>query len=431
MSSAIQTANDEPVNDMHNHEHDSLHIIQVPRRFVANEWGGTETMILESSRALGRSGHHCEIHTTTALCDTPHENINGVEVFRHNYTYPFFGLSDDARLDMDRKGGNILSLSLLRHLLKAPGVDVFHAHSGKRLGGIVRTAARRRGLPYVITLHGGMFQIPEQEMQQMLSPLQGTLEWGRVFGAMLGARRVLDDADAIICVGQDEQQAVQSRYPHKRVEWVPNGVDVARFENGDGKGFRAAHNIPEHAPVLLCISRIDYQKNQLLLVDALARLNQNHKNLHLVIMGPVTVSSYEQRLKARIDDLGLHDHVTIIEGQPAGSRELVNAYHAADVFCLPSLHEPFGIVILEAWAAGLPVVASAIGGIPSFTKNETDILHADPSDTNTFVTAIDRLLANHEYAKILAENGKKKAVIDFDWLQVASRLESIYLDVRR
>ena len=118
MSSTIQTANNEPANDMHDHKRDSLSVIQVPRRFVASEWGGTETMILESSRALARSGHQCEIHTTTALCDNPHENINGVEVFRHNYTYPFFGLSEDARLDMDRKGGNILSLSMLSNLLK-------------------------------------------------------------------------------------------------------------------------------------------------------------------------------------------------------------------------------------------------------------------------------------------------------------------------
>ena len=93
--------------------------IQVPRRFVADEWGGTETTILQSSRALNAAGHPTRIFTTLALSDRRREHIQDIEVLRHAYCYPFFGLSRADRHEMDKKGGNLLSLSLL-----VTGVDV-------------------------------------------------------------------------------------------------------------------------------------------------------------------------------------------------------------------------------------------------------------------------------------------------------------------
>ena len=142
--------------------------IQIPRRFVAAEWGGTETTILQSSRALTASGHPARIFTSLALSKTRRETLHDIEVRRFPYCYPFVGLSRDNRREMDKKGGNLLSLSLLWSLLREPGIDLMHAHSGKRLGGIVRTAARLRGIPYVITLHGGYFDIPTGQMLSLI-----------------------------------------------------------------------------------------------------------------------------------------------------------------------------------------------------------------------------------------------------------------------
>ncbi|MCG6943167.1 MAG: glycosyltransferase family 4 protein, partial [Thiohalocapsa sp.] len=180
-----------------------MKVIQVPRRFVADEWGGTETTILETSRALRAAGHQVSIFTSLALSENRRETLRGVPVRRFAYSYPFWGLTDANRRDMDKKGGNLLSLSLFWALLREPGVSLLHAHSGKRLGAAVRTAARLRGIPYVITLHGGHFVVPAGEMSQMLAPIQRTVEWGRLFGMAMGSRRVLEDADAVLCVGGD------------------------------------------------------------------------------------------------------------------------------------------------------------------------------------------------------------------------------------
>jgi glycosyltransferase involved in cell wall biosynthesis len=408
-----------------------MKIIQVPRRFVTHEWGGTETTILQTSRALQRDGHEVSIYTSLALSDRRDEVVQGVPVRRFPYSYPFFGLTADDRRDMDKKGGNLFSLSLLLGLAREPGVDVLHAHTGKRVGGIVRTAARLRGIPYVVTLHGGYFEVPKGEMDQMLAPIRNRVEWGRVVGALLGSRRVLEDAAAVLCVGGDEFDAAKARLPGQRVELLPNGVDCDGFANGDAAAFRAAHDIGPDRRVVLCVSRIDYQKNQIGLVEALGRVREQVPQVHLVLVGPVTVAAYRERLLARIEDLGLSERVTLVPGLRPDDPMLPAAYHAAEVFCLPSLHEPFGIVILEAWAAGRPVVAARVGGIPSFTRDGEDIVHAASGDTGDLAARLLQVLEDPNLAARIAASGRAKARRDFSWSAIAGRLSDIYRDLPR
>ena len=138
---------------------DARRIIHVPRRFVVEEWGGTETVLAELIAQQRKQGWLPEIHTSRALCPTSAETWREVPVRRYAYWYPFFGLSAAQRHQLDKKGGNLLSLPLFISLVRARDVRLFHAHSLKRLGGVVLTAARRQKKPFVVTLHGGVFEI--------------------------------------------------------------------------------------------------------------------------------------------------------------------------------------------------------------------------------------------------------------------------------
>jgi glycosyltransferase involved in cell wall biosynthesis len=405
--------------------------IQVPRRFVASEWGGTETVILQISRALIELGHDTQIFTSLALSDQRREDMQGVPIRRYPYSYPFLGLSEKDIHQMDRKGGNLLSLSLLWGLIREPGVELLHAHSGKRLGGIVRTAAKLRRIPYVITLHGGVFDVPKKEMEQMLEPIRNTFEWGKPFGALLGSRRVLQDAAAVICVGENEAIAARKALPDQRIEFIPNGVDSRAFVHGDADAFRDRYGIPTDRRLVLCLSRIDFQKNQIGLVEAMPALLEKHPDTHLVLVGPITVASYHERLMAKVAELGLENRFTLIPGLKPDDPMLKGAYQAADVFCLPSLHEPFGIVILEAWAAGLPVVAAEVGGIPSFTEDGADVLYVDPEQPASIAGGILRVMDEPELAARLTAQGLHKAREEYDWSKIAERLLEIYRDVLR
>jgi glycosyltransferase involved in cell wall biosynthesis len=404
-------------------------IVHVPRRFVAEEWGGTETVILEISRQQQHAGWWPEIHTSMALASRNADFVGDVPVHRYAHCYPFFGLTAADRRSMDKKGGNLLSLSLFSRLLRIPDVRLFHAHALKRLGGEVRTVARLRRKPFVVSLHGGVFDVPAAELDSMLRPIANKTEWGKPFGALFGSRRVLDDADQVVCVGQSEMEKAQDELQHDRVVYLPNGVDTAKFSTGDGSAFRRKHGIASTAFLVLNISRIDAQKNQLLLVDAFARLKATAREAHLCLIGPETQPEYARQLRDRIREHGLEDAVKILPGLRNDDPDLVAAFHACDVFALPSMHEPFGIVVLEAWSAERPVIASAVGGLKSLVADGRTGLLFDPNAADAaerLSHAMLRLRGEPRFAAEVARAGRAEAHAHYDWAVIGERLEEIY-----
>lgn len=404
-------------------------IVHVPRRFVANQWGGTETVILEIARQQQRAGARPEILTSMALANRRAESIGGVPVRRFAYSYPFFGLSHADRGALDRKGGNLLSLSLFKSLLLEPDVRLFHAHALKRLGGEVMTAARLRRKPFVVSLHGGVFDVPANEIEQMLAPIRGKAEWGKLFGALFGSRRVLEDADQVICVGQSEMERAKQHLPHDRIAYLPNGVDCAKFASGDGAAFRRKHNIPADAFLVLNVSRIDAQKNLLLLLEAFGRFRAQQPNAFLLLVGPETQPDYAAKLREFITANPLGGCVRILPGLRNDDPDLVNAYHACDVFVLPSMHEPFGIVVLEAWSAGRPVIVNHVGGLKALVRHGENGLFIHPTSeaTATDLAAQLQLLATTpSLRRQLGEAGREEARAVYDWNRIAQQLEQLY-----
>ena len=267
-----------------------MKIIQLPRRFVQSDWGGTETFILETSKQLINAGHKTEILCPKMLTSIESELINNIEVNRVPYFYPYFGLGKNEKVQLDKKAGNAFSFSLLHKLFTIKELDIIHLHTGKRIGGIARTIAKLRNIPYVVSLHGGIFDVPQVESQSWTNPTKKTLEWGKILGAMTGSRRVLQDAAAIICVGYNEYKAIKEIFPGKIIFYLPNGVDCNRFNRGNSQRFRDAYKIPVNRKILLNIGRIDPQKNQISLIHALPELIHQYDDIHLVLIGPITDS---------------------------------------------------------------------------------------------------------------------------------------------
>jgi glycosyltransferase involved in cell wall biosynthesis len=364
-----------------------------------------------------------------ALATRREEQIGGVPVRRFPYSYPFLGLSRADRAAMDKKGGNLLSFSLFKSLLLASEVRLFHAHALKRLGGEVRTAARLRRKPFVVSLHGGVFDVPAAEREEMLKPIANKPEWGKAFGALFGSRRILEDADQVICVGQSEMEKARGQLGHDRLAYLPNGVDCARFAAGDGASFRTRHTIPAGAFLVLNVSRIDAQKNQRLLLEAFARFRLSQPEAFLVLVGPETQPGYAAELRAFIAANGLADRVRILPGLRNDSADLVNAYHACDVFVLPSRHEPFGIVVLEAWSAGRPVLVNHVGGLKALVRHGQNGLFIAQNGEATAEDLAEqlRLLAGSPARRQeLGAAGREEARARYDWSRIAGQLEQLY-----
>lgn len=404
-------------------------ILHIPRRFVSHEWGGTETVITEISRCQQSAGHNPKIFTSMALADKRAEIIRGIPVQRYDYCYPFLGLSAADRAALDKKGGNLLSLSLFTALLREPNVRLFHAHSLKRLGGSVATAARLRKKPFVVSLHGGVFDVPKAELGTMIKPIEGKFEWGRLFGALFRSRRILEDANMVICVGQSELEAAKKQLNHDRIAYLPNGVDTQKFSQGDGARFRAQHGISQEAFLVLNISRLDSQKNQCVLIEAFAKLQRTNPLAHLVMIGPETQPDYAQRLRQLIQTHGLEQKVQILPGLRNDDPALLDAYQACDTFVLPSMHEPFGIVVLEAWSAGKAVIASHIGGLKHLITNGKNGLFFDVASENStehLSHQLRQLSSDASLRRALANNGKKEATSKYDWQHIQAQQEQLY-----
>jgi glycosyltransferase involved in cell wall biosynthesis len=407
-----------------------MRTVQLTRRFVRDDWGGTETVVFETSRRLQEMGHHAEVLCTMATAKSTQEVMSGLSVRRYPYFYPYLGMSADTREILDKKGGSPFSFRLMRALKKVPELDLIHLHCANRIGGAGRTVARQRRIPYVISLHGGVFDVPKEESESLSGQLQTGFDWGKLIGWWVGSRYVMADAGAILCVGYPESVLAQKNLPDKRVIYLPNGADTKRFSIGDGPRFRAKYGIPKEARVLLTVARIDSQKNQALPVRLLPSLREIEPNTHLLLVGNVTNQKYYDDLLALVKSQGMESAVTIIPGIASDSPDLVDAYHAADVFVLPSIHEPFGIVILEAWSAGLPVLASRVGGIPHFVEDGRDALLFDVGD-DSLVGAYRALVEDKSISERLGAAGQKKAQNEYDWDVITRRLLGIYDEVIR
>jgi glycosyltransferase involved in cell wall biosynthesis len=404
-------------------------VAHVMRRMTLEKWGGTETVVHQLAHAYEARGVRSPVHCTSMLSHPGTETLRGVSVHRHRYVFPWFGLSSEDKHRLQLKGGSPLAPGVFTSLLTEPKLDLIHTHVQLRLGGMARTAAKLRGIPYVVSIHGGVLTTPTEQVEKMKEPFAGKTEWGRAFGLLLGSRHVLRDAAAIICVGSDEQVLMQQKFPHKRVVYLPNGVDTTTFTNATPDAFLREYPQLQGKPFVLCVSRIDYQKNQLLLVRAFTEFARTHPQHHLVLIGPVTVEAYEQEIRQTAAAAGLADRILLIPGYPPGDVRLSSAFAAAEMFVLPTDHEPFGIVILEAWAAGKPVIATKVGGIPGFTTDGENIRHIPKGDPVTLTAALIELADTPSLRQHLAQNGRTLALNTYDWSAVATQHLNLYAEV--
>ena len=378
-----------------------MRVAHVLRRLSFDDWGGTEQVVWNLARAQVRAGHEVRVFATTALCPTPRETREGLEILRFPPVYPWWPMTAATRDRLDRKGGNPFVPGLARALREwAP--DVIHCHAMGRIAELCIRVAEKTGARCAVSLHGGGANVPAAEAASLRAPTRRLLPWGKLLDkALRRTRRIPEDAGGIVCVGEDEADLWRARHP--RVLFLPNGVDVALFEPkpSDHPTIR-----PSDHPTILCVARIDRQKNQMALVEALAR----DPRLAVRLVGPATEPDYLEALRARAAELGAADRLSIAGALPPGSPELAAEYRAADVFALPSRHEPFGIVVLEAWAAGLPVVASNVGGLGRLcAAHPGAALVFDPADPSALSAALSRVLADPALAASLAAAGRAAA----------------------
>jgi len=221
--------------------------------------------------------------------------------------------------------------------------DIVHAHHPFFLGNTAMRLARARNLPLVFTHH----TMYEQYTHYAGSESAATV---RFVGSLTAGYANL--CDAVIAPSQSVADMLRERGVEARIEIIPTGVDVARFAKGDGPGFREQHQIPADAFVVGYVGRLAHEKNLHVLAEQVARfLEQEPRAFFLVVgSGPAEAEIRDALQPATVSNRWRL--AGVLTGQ-----ELIDAYHALDVFAFASQSETQGMVVTEAMAAGVPVVA--------------------------------------------------------------------------
>ena len=393
-----------------------MKIAHIVRRFTFAEWGGTESVVWNIAKQQKAQGLTPEILCTAALDKIGTEVIDGITIRRFPCFYPYFPMPEKDRLALDKKGGNPFSPELMKALQKGK-FDIFHIHAGGRLANYTLRLAKKISVPALMSLHGGSCAIPQQEMELMLKPLKHKFSYGGIVDRLCRMRKTPESqADVLLALSREEVEKLKKRYPEKQVELFPNGI--LHRELPEAGVFRKKYNIPDDKKLLLCISRIDYQKNQKILLELLKK----YDDTHLLLIGPVTAQWYLDEILTEAENADTKKRLTIIPGLPPDSIELLQALKTAYCFILPSRHEPFGIAALEALDAGLPLIASAVGGLRDFLFDGENALLFEDNNVDSLLKAYNRLDFLRE--QIIA--GGRVTAAEYNWQSISAKLTDIY-----
>ncbi len=404
-----------------------MRIAHLLRKYNPAEWGGTESVIHQLSDGLRREGVesvvYCPRIADLSVPD-PLEAI-GTKVHRFKACVPIWGISAEQRRQMISVGGNLMSFDLIRTLWREK-FSVIHSHALGRVGGIGLTMARRKRIPFVVTVHGGVYDLPESMKKSFNAPLAKGVEWGKPFGLLLRSRHVLSEADAIMTCNLREAALIRQQLPDRNVIVQPHGVAAHVYEADHRAAARKAFPQIVGRRVLLSLGRVDPVKNQGFLIEEVPELIRRHPGMLLVLAGPCTDEPYGRALDERIKHLGIANHVLLTGKIPPADPRLIGLMQEAKVAILQSISETFGLVILEAWAAGTPAVSSRTSGASALIEHGKNGWLFDLDKPSAFHVAIETALNNPEARTQAVAAGRSRVVAEYDTRVLASRVRKLY-----
>jgi alpha-maltose-1-phosphate synthase len=409
-----------------------IRVAHILRKYDPREWGGTETAIRDLVKGLEAQSVESVIYAPKLLHSTQIEDsfgALGAHLNRFRAFIPMIGLEEMDRKALIAIGGNIVSFDIFRQLHRNSGLDVIHTHALGRLGSIARVIARQKRIPFVITIHGGYLDLPATVVDKLIAPGQLGFDYGKLFGLLLRSRHLVEKADAVITVNPREAELLRAKWPALRVEVIPHGLPTAIYDRDHRIAAQTHFPTIRERTIVLSVGRLDAVKNQAFLIESLPRLHRERPNALLVLVGPTTDSAYERNIRERIRDLKLENSVLLTGLLPPNDPRLIGLYQSAHVLVLPSKSETFGLVLLEAWAAGCPVIASSTSGAKQLIRSDENGFLFPVNDPQGLVQAFRHTFQSEDRRKSLGQMGQKMVRTHYDTRVVAKRIRHLYADL--
>lgn len=380
--------------------------------------GGMNVYVLQTAEQLAQRGTEVEIFTRATSSDLPpvQEAAPGVLV-RNVVAGPFEGLD---KHDLPTQLCPFTAEVLRQEARQVPGYyDLVHSHYW--LSGQVGWLARDRWrVPLVHTAHT-LAAVKNAALADGDSPEPVTRE--------IGEKQVIAEADRLTANTAREARQLVDLYGAlpERIDIVPPGADLTRYRPGDRAAARAELGLAADEEIVAFVGRIQPLKAPDVLVRAVAeaiRRRPGRKLRALIVGGPSgTGLARPDALIELADQLGIGDHVTFLPPQPAD--RLVLVYRAANLVAVPSYNESFGLVALEAQAAGTPVLAAAVGGLGTAVRHEHSGLLVAGHRIPDWAGALEYLLDDPARLNLMGGRAVAHAA-DFSWAHTAEKLLASY-----
>lgn len=367
---------------------------------------GVSTSILSFRRALEAGGHEVCLIAPDYGQVTDHETgIHRIAARR-------------VILDPEDRMMQAGAIQRLTERLRAFAPDILHIHTpfvahyqGVKL-------ARRLGVPAIETYHTFF----EEYLYHYVpfAPRAFMRALARRF-----SRAQCNQVDAVIVPSLAMLDALHGYGVRTPMRVLPTGLNLEKFSGGDGRAFRAAHDVDAAAPVLVFIGRIAFEKNIEFLLKLLYEVKKVHAGVRMILAGE---GPAEAALRERVRELDLAGNVLWV-GNLHHWQELMDCYCAGDVFVFASRTETQGLVLLEAMALGVPVVSTAIMGTRDILDAHRGALVAH-EDLEDFTGKVLELLADPTHRARLGAEGRAY-VQEWSAAKMGGRLLTFYGEVHR
>jgi glycosyltransferase involved in cell wall biosynthesis len=376
-----------------------MRILQV-NPFYYPYQGGTEKYLYELCKRLARRNSVSVI--TSKFGNNPEvENIEGTKVYRIKSLVL-------QKLPPFLPPPLSIPFSFRRNMLKIcrrEKPDVIHLHNRFFLTFSSLVLWKKSlGAPLFLTLHNAR-PVGINEETDFL---------GQLFDDYIG-HRIIRSCDRVLANSRWTLEVTLPKdYPRERAEVIYNGVDTARFR-------KVKSNIKDRLGcefLSLTVCRLLPQKGVKYLVSAVRDIEDDFKAV-IVGRGPC----YKE-LKSLVKKFGLEKRVELVT-DPLTEERLIEYYSASDFFILPSLWEPFGIVLIESMACGCPVIATNVGGIPEIVTSDCGIL-VSPRSPKEIAIAANKLIGDKNLRRRLSKNARERVEKYFDFDLIAEKVEQSY-----
>src|ERR1051326_346983 len=367
--------------------------------------GGVGVHVTELAAGLERKGHEVHVFTRIGPGQPHYARIDGV----HHHRCPF-----DLHSNFIDEVNNMCR-SFVQHLFETENqigpFDVIHAHDWLA-GNAMIWIKQGRGRKSVLTIHSSEYG------------RCGNNFWpGQSARIRDQERSASDCADRVIVVSNHLRDEITWMYevPQWKASTIYNGVNPKNYDGTiDPAEVKRRYQIGPMDPVVLFSGRLVYQKGADLLVEAIPAVLKFYPSAKFVFAGDGEMRS---QVEDRARQLGIM-HATRFLGFQ-GNVTLADLYKGLDAVCVPSRNEPFGIVLLEAWSCGKPVVSTLNGGPAEFVWHEVNGLkvYANP---DSIAWGLGTLFSNFEWARWMGRNGRLAVETAFSWDSIVDQVLTVY-----